>query len=150
MIDFAALETPLVEEPVFPVEPPDDKKTLAELPRQTRLLSRLRIIAPGLMVYANANAGKRNPAKAQREGIRSGVFDLSVVNRETYPRFRAELEMKGWSTKGAGKLSDNQVAWGNEMHRAGWPVACFFTVDAAVDWLRGLAPWAFIDRAGRL
>lgn len=150
MIDFAALEEPLRAVPLFPVEPPDDQRSLAELPRQTRLLSRLRVIAPGLKIYANANAGKRNPTQARREGITSGVFDLSVVNREAYPRFRAELEMKGWASKRAGKLSPNQISWGNDMHRAGWPVACFFTPDAAVAWLRSLAPWAFIDREGRL
>ena len=51
----------------------------------------LRIMAPAVAAYANANAGKRNPSKAKAEGIRAGVFDLTLV----WNRGVAWVEFKG-------------------------------------------------------
>lgn len=148
---FDDLETPLVEEPLFPAEAPDGKKHIAETPRQRTFINKLRNVAPGLIVWANANAGKRHPTKARQEGIVSGVFDVTVTNGEGLPRFTAYPEFKGYTAAGrAGELSANQISWGNRMHRAGHHVACFFDPDSAVEWIRSICPSAFIDRRNRL
>jgi hypothetical protein len=144
---FDALETPLSERPLFPVEKPDGARTWAEADRQATFRGRLRMVAPSLMVFANANAGKRARHLAIKEGVRAGVFDVTVASGTVGPRFVAYPEFKGYDSRGrAGVLSFEQIAWGNQMHRAGHPVACFFDPDAAVEWIRTISPHAFIDR----
>lgn len=136
MLDWADLETPLNEAPLFPCEQPDGRKHIAETPRVVTFRQMVRIAAPAVLLFANANAGKRNPNQARREGIKAGVFDQTAA---WYERQIAFLEFKGYDARGrAGRLSDPQVLWGNMMHRRGFPVACFFTPDAAVEWLRSL------------
>ena len=154
-----ALETPLNDKPRFPVEPPDDKRDWAEIDRQVQFRGMMRAIAPSLMVAANANAGKRNPRQALKEGIMAGVFDMTVASGMIGNRFVAWPEFKGWTGGGinkkgkrvsyrAGELSQSQIDWGNRMHDAGHHVACFFSPDKAVEWIRSIAPAAFIDRRG--
>lgn len=131
---FTSLETPLVATPAFYVQTPDGRRDWSEIDRQATLFRVMRMSAPRVAIEANANAGKRNPAKARKEGIRAGVFDVSV-------RFRAPLaawiEMKGYDARGkAGALSQDQIEWGNRQTELGWPVACFFCPYAAADWLR--------------
>lgn len=140
---WATLETPLIEQPNFPVEAPDGRKDWGEAERQRTFLNRLHILAPGLYAWANANAGKRNPAKARQEGIMSGVFDVSIASGADMPRLIAFPEFKGYAGGRPGKLSDNQIRWGNTMMRFGHPVACFFDPDSAIEWVRGLFPEAF-------
>jgi len=49
----------------------------------------------------------------------------------------AWIELKGYDASGrAGKLSQEQIDWGNTMVRLGHHVACFFDPYAAVAWLR--------------
>lgn len=135
MIDFAALERPLKPTPAFLCEPPDGVRTWTELQRQTAFLREMRLMAPTVLVYANANAGKRNPQQAMREGVRAGVFDVTAV----WNRGAAWLEFKGYTAAGrAGALSNAQVDFGNCLVERGWSVACFFTPAAAVAWLAGL------------
>lgn len=142
--DFRALETPLAEQPAFPVEAPDGRKDWGEAERQRAFLNRLHMAAPGLRAWANANAGKRNPAKARQEGILSGVFDVAVASGAGMQPRVAFPEFKGYDARGRpGKLRQSQVDWGNAMHRAGHPVACFFDPDSAITWLRGVFPEAF-------
>lgn len=129
---FNALETPLEEKPRFPVEPPDGRRDVAELPRQTEFLTLMRMVAPTVEVRALPNAGKRNPQQAKREGIKSGLLDIGLWWDN---RGHAVLEFKGYSQGRAGKLSANQIAFGNRLHDMGIPVACFFTAEAAVAWL---------------
>ena len=130
-----ALETPLREQPLFPVEAPDGKRLIGETPRQTQFVKLMRELAPSCAVFANANAGKRAPRTAKLEGIVSGVFDMSVAwddGHVAYPEF------KGYAGGRAGKLSDNQIIWGNRMHRLGHHVACFFDPMSAVLWLQSI------------
>ena len=135
--------------PLFPVEPPDGRRDWAEADRQATFRGRLRVMAPSLMVFANANAGKRARIQAIKEGITAGVFDLTIASGTIGPRFAAWLEMKGYDSRGRpGTLSHAQIDWGNRMWRAGHPVACFFDPDAAVEWVRGISPHAFVDRGG--
>ncbi len=145
--DFDAMETPLRETALFRVDAPDGKRSWAEADRQATFRGRLRMVAPSLMVFANANAGKRARHLAIKEGVRAGVFDVTVASGTIGPRFVAYPEFKGYDARGrAGSLSVEQICWGNQMHRAGHHVACFFDPDAAVEWIRSISPYAFIDR----
>lgn len=120
-------------EPLFFVETPDGRRDWTELNRVVAFRQFMRMAAPKVLIFANANAGKRNPMQARREGIVAGVFDYTAhaIGRTAY------LEFKGYSKAGRpGVLSDNQVEFGNRMHRFGIPCACFFSPHRAVDWLR--------------
>lgn len=147
---FDAMEAPADLKPLFPVEKPDGRRDWAEADRQATFRGRLRMVAPSLMVFANANAGKRARHQATKEGVRAGVFDVTVASGTVGPRFAAWPEFKGYAGGRPGALSTAQIEWGNAMWRAGHPVACFFCPDAAVEWIRTLSPHAFIDRVGRL
>lgn len=129
---------------LFPVEPPDGRRDWTEAARQTVFFSRLRMAAPSLKAWHTPNEGRRNPMKALASGIVGGVFDVSVASGPNMPRQRAEIELKGYDARGrAGSLSPAQIDWGNVMHAAGHPVACFFDPDAAIAWLRLKFPAAF-------
>jgi len=133
-VDWSALETPLDPEPEFFVQPPDKRKDWTELQRQTTLLRLAHMFAPRVMIFANANAGKRNPRKAKAEGIRAGVFDLTCLWRGPLPAF---IEMKGYTKGGRpGALSRNQIEFGNRCVQLGIPAACFFDPYDALNWLR--------------
>lgn len=155
---FATLDEPLTPTPRFPVQSPDGKREWAEADRQATFRGRMRMLAPSLAVYANANAGKRNPRQAIKEGVVAGVFDMTVASGMVGSRFVAWVEFKGYD-KGndgrngkpkraprAGELSPQQIDWGNKMYAAGHHVACFFDPDAAVEWIRSIAPGAFVGR----
>mgnify|MGYP000465796399 CR=1 FL=1 len=144
MIDFADLDEPLSPDPTFFVEAPDGRKDVPELRRQTDFLKLMRIAAPRVMVFANANAGKRNPQQAKREGIKGGVFDITCLWRARC----AYIEFKGYNKNGAGSLTDNQTRFGNRLVELDIPCACFFSPEAAVDWLREIGfPVAEIHHA---
>ena len=133
---WADLEQSLHEQPVFPVEPPDGVRHWSEIDRCVAFRKLVRTAAPTVLIYANANAGKRNPRQAWREGIMAGVFDYDA--RWHFPG-GAQVEFKGYDARGrAGGLSQAQIDFGNRLHRLGHPVACFFTPAAAVEWLRSL------------
>lgn len=134
MIDFSHLESPLEPIPAFPVQAPDGRNDWSEIDRQGTFLTAMRNSAPRVLVYPNANAGKRNPRTARREGIRAGVFDLTCIwKRETV----AWIELKGYSKAGRpGSLSPQQIEFGNRLVDLGRPCACFFNPYDAVEWLR--------------
>lgn len=132
MISFADLDEPLSPDPAFFVEAPDGRKDVPELSRQTDFLKLMRTAAPRVMVFANANAGKRNPQQARREGIKGGVFDITCLWRARC----AYIEFKGYNKKGPGSLSDNQTRFGNRLVELDIPCACFFSPVSAVNWLR--------------
>lgn len=138
-------EAVLDPEPLFPVEAPDGRKDLSEIERQVMFRRYMRDLAPTVMVWANANAGRRNRLQATREGIKAGVFDLACawdINVSTSPEAPVSIcfvEMKGYDKKGtAGKLSRAQIDWGNAMHERGHKVACFFSGKSAFDWIASL------------
>lgn len=132
--DFDALETPLYEAALFFVEQPDGKRNLTELMRVVQFRQTMRNAAPKVLLYANANAGRRNPAQARKEGIMAGVFDYTACWQ---PGCCAFVEFKGYDAKGRpGKLSPAQVEFGNRMLALGHHVAAFFDPFAAVSWLR--------------
>lgn len=134
---WADLECDLHPEPKFPVQDPDGRRDWTELQRQTTLFRVVRTAGPKIAGFPIPNAGKRNPLKARREGIVAGVFD-TCWNAD-HPFMSAWIELKGYDAKGrAGKLSPQQIEWGNRMHLLGKPVACFFCPYAAAEWLRML------------
>lgn len=135
MGSWADLESDLNPAPHFPVQAPDGKRDWTELQRQTTLFRLVHSAGPRIFGFAIPNAGKRNPMQARREGIMAGVFDTSW--QADTPFMTAWIEMKGYDARcRAGKLSPQQIDWGNRMHAMGKPVACFFDPYAAVEWLR--------------
>lgn len=150
-VTFADLESPLVEEPLFPVEDwrvlDNPRKDLGELDRQSQFISFMRTACPHITVMAVPNAGKRGPKaqrQAKREGMLKGAFDTIAFwdidhAHPDCPATVAHLEFKGFDARGkAGKLSPEQIDFGNKLHRQGHKVACFFSARTAVEWLRSL------------
>lgn len=128
------LETSLAPEPQFYCEAPDDRRDWAEIDRQATFFATLRLRGPRVLAYANANAGKRARHVAGKEGILSGVFDVTCVWRDR----AAWIEFKGWSgkkQKRRGALDTPQIEFGNRLVELGQACACFFDPHAAVDWL---------------
>lgn len=145
MSAFDHLEAPLDEKPLFFVEAPDGRKDLSELDRAVIFRRYLSTLAPAVMLYPNANAGRRNPMQARREGIVAGVFDYTAawdIADSTLADCDVSVcwvELKGYDKSGRpGKLSQAQIEWGNAMHRRGHKVACFFSGKSAFDWMSSL------------
>lgn len=145
-MDWGSIESSLLPEPAFYVQAPDGRKDWAELDRQATLFSVMRMAAPRVFGIAFPNAGKRNPWKAKREGIKGGAFDTLWHWR---PRLIAYVEMKGYDSAGRpGKLQPNQIDFGNRMTELGIACACFFDPYDAADWLRDQGfPVAEVRRA---
>ena len=128
------LETGLYEAPLFQVQKPDGQKHLSELARVVAWRNLMRLCAPACAITPFANAGKRSPTQARREGIIAGAFDYQIA---WSVRGVAYIEFKGYTSAGkAGKLSQAQIDWGNAHFRMGHSVACFFTPERALEWLR--------------
>ena len=140
MIDFAQLETPLDAQPIFYVQEPDGQKHLTEIARAVQFRRIVRTLAPGILVYANGNAGHRNPLQASREGIMAGVSDYTACWQPSSHRHDpgvAWVELKGYDRSGRpGRLSQSQIDFGNRLTRLGHQVGCFFDPLRAVAWLR--------------
>lgn len=120
-----ALETPLHEKPIFPVEP-RDKGLASEKSRQAAFRRLLHMTAPGVGSWGVPNASKRGfiaQRNAKLEGLTAGVFDEHYV----WNHGIAFLEWK----KGDGALDQAQIDWGNAMHRMGFRVACVRTPEFA-------------------
>lgn len=145
MSAFDHLETTLDPVPLFPCEAPDGRKDLSELERAKMFRAYMAKLAPDVLVFANGNAGKRNPMQAKAEGIRAGVPDYTVcwdVSKSTLPDCAVSIafvELKGYSAKGQpGKLSKAQIEFMNSLHERGHKVACFYSGKSAFDWLASL------------
>lgn len=140
MDSWAALETPLDEAPLFPVQEPDGKKGWPEAARQATFFRTIHLVGPKVIAFPVPNAGKRNPLKAVREGIYAGVFDILCLWTPIDPladHGRAAIELKGYDKRGQpGKLRQSQIDFGNRLARAGIPCACFFDPVDALNWLR--------------
>src|SRR6478735_6798777 len=135
---WETLETPLVEEPLFYAQKSDGLRDWAETPRQRKFLNDMHMLAPSILCFAIPNAGKRNPRLARLEGIMGGVFDVCCQ----WEGGAAWIEFKGYRQRRAGELSEAQIRWGNRMHNMGKHVACFYSPDSAVQWIKGFRPEA--------
>lgn len=149
--DWGALEVALDPVPLFPVEDwkklADPRRDLSELERQGQFVAFMRKVCPHMIVAAIPNAGKRGfkaQRQAKQEGMCAGAFDTLVTwdiadAHPDCPSTMAMLEFKGFSASGqAGKLSPQQIEFGNRLHKQGHKVACFFSARSAIEWLRAL------------
>lgn len=130
---WATLESALYADPLFPVQRPDGLRHLSEEARCKTLVRIVHQLAPQAEIAHVKNEGRHNHAKAKTLGVVAGHSDYIV----TWPRCgTAFVEMKGYSAAGRpGELSQAQVDWGNRKFLMGFPVACFFTPEAAFEWL---------------
>jgi hypothetical protein len=147
---WADLETPLDAQPLFPVEDwrklSDPRKDLSELDRQGQFVAFMRKVCPHMVVAAIPNAGKRGfkaQHQAKKEGMLSGAFDTLITwdiadAHPDCPSTMAMIEFKGFSSGKAGSLSQQQIEFGNRLHKQGHKVACFFSARSAIEWLREL------------
>lgn len=149
---FAELESPLIEEPLFFVEPPPspgpDPRLWPEEERQAAFIAYLRKTSPKIIARAIRNEGKRGlreQRSMRRTGLLAGTFDTLIfwdfrdATNENCPRSVASIEFKGFTAKGRpGRLSQAQIDYGNGLHRRGHAVACCYTATAALDFLREL------------
>lgn len=145
MLDTAmldAMETPLDQAPLFPVEkpskPPLDPRTWPEEFRQREFVSYVRRKYPRIVLSSFANEGKRGmrmAAKMKGLGLLAGMPDTVLL----WDGGMAFIEWKGWTAAGRpGTLSAQQIDTCNRIHRNGHKVACFFSARPALEWLRGL------------
>ena len=125
------------ERPLFPIEA-KDKDPAPEEDRQRAFLNALKTCAPKVMAYANVNAGKRTQwaaQKAKREGLRSGVADVTCV----WDGGCAWIEFKNGQVTFplASKATDRaQVEFLDGLVKRGHHAAVFRTAEAALRWLR--------------
>lgn len=139
---FADLESPLVEEPLFYVEPvpekPTDPRKWPEEYRQREFVAYVRKRYPDIILSSFANEGKRGKRLAARMkglGLLAGMADITCI----WDGGSAYLEFKGWQASGRpGKLSVQQIETLNRIHRNGHAVGCFYSARTALDWLRSL------------
>ena len=104
-----------------------------ELMRQTALLRKLKLLAPGVTAWAVPNAAKRTQwaaAKAKREGMVSGVPDLTI----TWNRGVAFVEMKA----GRAMPTPAQRDMLNTLYRAGHHCGVFRQETSVIKWLASL------------
>lgn len=149
---FEAFRDVLDEAPLFLVEPTPkpgpDPRLWPELERQAAFIAYLRKTSPKITARAIPNEGKRG-FKAQRAikrgGVVAGTFDTLIfwdpddATTADCPRSVAMIEFKGFTAAGRpGVLSQDQIDFGNDLHRKGHAVACCFTAAAALDFLRSL------------
>lgn len=146
-----ALESPLVEDPLFfveaPGEPGPDPKLWPEEERQAAFIAHIKKTHSPVNACAIRNEGKRGlkeQRQMKRTGLKSGAFDTLIFWDVKHaspdcPATVAMCEFKGFDARGRpGTLSANQIEYGNDLTRRGHKVACFYTAKAALEWLAGL------------
>lgn len=152
MTDWNALESPLDPVPLFLVEAPGkpgtDPRLWPEAERQAAFISYLRRTSPKIIARAIRNEGKRGMyerRQMKRTGLLAGTFDTLILwdmadaTSDDCPRSVAMIEFKGFDKNGRpGKLSPQQIEFGNDLHKRGHAAACFYTASAAIDWLASL------------
>lgn len=125
----------------FHVDPRDNACSKDELAHQVTFRTRMRTIAPAVLLVGIPNAGRRTPWEQRqraKEGLAPGFPDMIALHGSR----TALLEFKS----GTGALSPAQIDMLNKLVRLGFPVGVFRSADTAVDWLRDQMPDAFIGR----
>jgi hypothetical protein len=123
---------------VFHTDPRDARGEKSEAVTQSRFRSQMRKAAPGVMLVAIPNAGKRTAWETKQranEGMIPGFPDMLAF----YDGRAAGLEFKS----STGTLSDNQIATLNRLVALDIPVGVFRSAETAIEWLRGNWPHAF-------
>jgi hypothetical protein len=117
-----------------------------EVTIQRRFINRMKTLAPSVRCVATPNGGNRSAWEklhAKREGMVKGFPDLNCywsagIDLNAIP-YVAMLEFK----TATGKLSDEQIANLNWLHRHGFPVGCFRSADTAIAFMRKMgAPFS--------
>lgn len=129
-MSWDAIETPLDEAPLFPIEAADWSEE-SEVRRVIAFRRTVRLHAPALSVVAVPNAANRGQwaiNQAKKEGAAWGFPDLMVLA----PGKVAFIEFKAGRTKPAA----HQVEWLNKLHRLGFPCGVFRTSVGAMRFLR--------------
>lgn len=112
---------------------PRDKLPASEFDRQRSFLTSMARLAPGVVVWAVPNEGKRTlweRGRAKALGLRKGMPDIGVA----WNNGVAFIEMKGGQTA----ISKSQREVLNMLFRQGHHVAVFRTPALALDWLRSI------------
>jgi hypothetical protein len=125
----------------FHVDPRDAASDKDEASIQALFRSRMRVLAPTVILVAVPNAGKRTAWEKRqraREGMVAGFPDMLAMHDGR----TAALEFKS----GIGILSDKQVDTLNRLVAQRFPVGVFRSADTAVEWLQGHWPDAFEGR----
>lgn len=117
---------------VFHVDRPDQADSGTESAIQTRFQSKMRNIAPHVMLVGIPNAGRRTAWESRqrgKEGMVAGFPDMMVLHDGK--AFGLEFKTK------TGSLSDKQIDVLNKLVKRRIPVGVFRSADSAVNWLRG-------------
>lgn len=125
----------------FHVDPRNAKETRDEASIQALFRTRLKTLAPQVILVAVPNAGKRTAWERRqraREGLVPGFPDMLAM----FDGRTAALEFKS----GTGSLSNVQIDTLNRLCAQDFPVGVFRSVDTAIEWLEGHWPNAFIGR----
>ena len=120
---------------------PTHKSAQDEIGVQVLFRTRMRTLAPQVMLVGIPNAGRRTAWEGKqrgREGMVAGFPDMMAL----HDGCAAFLEFK----KGSGSLQANQIDVLNRLVRQDFPVGVFRSADTAVEWLQGHWPQAFIGR----
>ena len=112
---------------------PRDKLPATEFDRQRTFLAAMAKLAPGVIVYAVPNEGKRTQweqGRAKSLGLRKGTLDLTIV----WNRGVAFVEFKGGQTA----ISKPQRETLNALYRMGHHCGAFRDPWLAIAWLRSI------------
>ena len=122
----------------FHIDPRNAKGAKDEIGVQVAYRSKLRTLAPRVLLVAIPNAGKRTAWEA-RERAREGMVKGFPYMLALYEGTTLGLECKSVT----GQPSDNQLDTLGRMHRLGFPVGIFRSAESALDWTRQQIPEAF-------
>lgn len=127
-MNWADLETPLTEAPLFHIDD-RDRDPAGEHARQCAVVKRCRAMGWSVIAIPNARAwGMKAWNKAKAEGVLWGAPDLIV---SAPGALAAWIEMKN----GREMPEQHQVDCLNSLHRMGFPVGVFRRADSVIAWL---------------
>lgn len=126
----------------FHVDPRDTSSDKDELAIQVGFRSKMRILAPRVMLFGIPNAGRRSAWETMqrgREGLVPGFPDMGAIfdGRVVFLEFKT----------GTGALSNQQIDTLNRLVSLNIPVGVFRSAESAVAWLEGHWPSAFMREA---
>lgn len=125
----------------FHVDPRNAACDKDELGIQVLFRSRMRMLAPGILLVGIPNAGRRSAweqRQRSKEGLTPGFPDMIALHdgRSAFLEFKT----------GTGTLATAQIDMLNTLVRLNFVVGVFRSADTACDWLRGHFPNAFVGR----
>lgn len=125
----------------FHVDPRNAACSKDELAHQVTFRTRMRTIAPAVLLVGIPNAGRRSAWEQRqrgKEGLTPGFPDMLAMHGGR----TACLEFKS----GTGTIDVKQIDVLNKLVRLGFDAGVFRSADTACEWLRERMPDAFIGR----